>query len=134
MRNIVNALFVRDGAVLLVRRSPHRSTYPGFWSFPGGHVEPGESLAEALVREVPEEVGVVPTRIDFLGSIVDPNASETDPATYHMYSVTAWKGGEPALLGNEHTEIRWFKAITAIALPDLALEEYRSLFRDMIAA
>src|SRR5436190_8776587 len=67
MRNIVNALFVRDGAVLLVRRSPHRSTYPGFWSFPGGHVEPGESLAEALVREVREEVGVVPTRIDFLG-------------------------------------------------------------------
>jgi 8-oxo-dGTP diphosphatase len=49
MRTIVNALFVRDGMVLLARRSPHRSTYPGLWSFPGGHVEQGETLAEALV-------------------------------------------------------------------------------------
>lgn len=51
MRNIVNALFVRDGAVLLARRSPHRSTYAGLWSFPGGHVEPGEMLIEALALE-----------------------------------------------------------------------------------
>ena len=52
MRNIVNALFLRDGMVLLARRGPHRSAYPDRWSFPGGHVEQDETLTEALVREV----------------------------------------------------------------------------------
>src|SRR5262249_27719185 len=92
----------------LARRSPHRRAYGGLWSFPGGHQEPGETLAEALVREVREEIGVIPTRFAFLVSLADPNASEGDPATYHMYSITAWTGGEPVLVGDEHSEIRWF--------------------------
>jgi len=104
MRTIVNALFVRDGMVLLARRSPHRSTYPGVWSFPGGHVEQGETLAEALVRVVQEEVGVTPTTFSFLGILADPNTAANDPATYHVYAVTIWGGGEPALRGDEHTD------------------------------
>ena len=132
MRNIVNALFVREGLVLLARRSPHRAAYAGLWSFPGGHQEPGETLIEALVREVQEEVGVTPTTCEFIGTISDPNTPETDPATYHMYRITAWEGGEPILLGNEHTELQWFAVVAASALPDLALEEYRPLFTDLM--
>ena len=132
MRNIVNALFVREGLVLLARRSPHRAAYAGLWSFPGGHQEPGETLIEALVREVQEEVGVTPTTCEFIGTISDPNAPETDPATYHMYGVTAWEGGEPTLFSNEHTELQWFAVVAASALPDLALEEYRPLFTDLM--
>lgn len=131
MRNIVNALFVRDGKVLLARRSPRRSAYPGLWSFPGGHVEQGEALVEALVREIHEEVGVVPTSYSLLAAIADPNASNSDPATYHMYLVTAWERGEPALLGDEHTELQWFPPSAAIVLPDLALEEYRPVIRNI---
>jgi ADP-ribose pyrophosphatase YjhB (NUDIX family) len=134
MRNIVNALFVRDGMVLLARRDPHRSAYPGLWSFPGGHVEQHETLTGALIRELREEVGVIPTSFSFLATIVNPNASEADPATYHMYSVTSWDGGEPALLGDEHTALRWFTPAAAIALPDLVLEEYRRLFHAMVGA
>jgi 8-oxo-dGTP diphosphatase len=131
MRHIVNALFVRDGEVLLVRRSPHRSAYPSLWSFPGGHQERHETLTEALVREVQEEIAVTPTTFAFLGTITDPNTSETDPATYHMYAVSAWDGGEPVLLGDEHTELRWLTPATASALPDLALKEYLPLFHSM---
>jgi 8-oxo-dGTP pyrophosphatase MutT (NUDIX family) len=83
---------------------------------------------------VREEVGVVPTSFSFLASIADPNASDADPATYHLYLVTAWEGGEPALLGDEHSELQWFSLATAIALPDLALDEYRGLFGDMMGA
>ena len=134
MRNIVNALFVRDGMVLLARRGPHRSAYPDRWSFPGGHVEQDETLTEALVREVREEVGVTPTTFSFLGPISDSNTSGTDPATYHMYVVSAWDGGDPALVGDEHTELGWFTPVAASVLPDLALEEYRSLLKDMIGS
>lgn len=44
MRNIVNALLLREGKVLLARRSRHRKAYPDLWSFPGGHVEGDETL------------------------------------------------------------------------------------------
>jgi 8-oxo-dGTP diphosphatase len=134
MRDIVNALFVRAGTVLLARRSPHRSTYAGLWSFPGGHVEPGETLTEALVREVQEEVGVTPITFAFLGMIIDPNTAEDDPAIYHIYAVTAWDGGEPTLVGDEHTEFRWFSSKAASELPDLALQDYRPLLVDLLRA
>jgi 8-oxo-dGTP diphosphatase len=128
MRDIVNALFTRQGTVLLARRSPQRNTYPGLWSFPGGHVEENETLAEALVRELREEVGVTPTRYRYLGTISDPNTEVADCITYHMYSITAWDGGEPTMLGDEHTELAWLTLETAAGLCDLALEEYRILF------
>jgi len=94
MHNIVNDLFVRDRTILLVRRSPHRRTYPNLWSFPGGHVEENEALDEALIRECREEVGIIPVRYMSLGSITDPNFGIADPVTYHMYTVV-WEGGEP---------------------------------------
>lgn len=89
VRHIVNALLVRKGEVLLARRSSHRTTYAGLWSFPGDHQEPDETLTKALIKEVREEIGVTPTTFEFITTINDPNAGEIDPAIYHMYVVTA---------------------------------------------
>lgn len=46
-----------DGAFLLARR-PAGKVYAGYWEFPGGKVEPGETPAEALTRELREELGI----------------------------------------------------------------------------
>jgi len=46
-----------DGQVLLARR-PEGKPYAGYWEFPGGKVEPGEPVAEALARELAEELGL----------------------------------------------------------------------------
>jgi 8-oxo-dGTP diphosphatase len=132
VRDIVNALLIRRGTVLMARRSLTRKAYPGLWSFPGGHVEKGERLPEALDRELREEVGVTPVDCRLLGSIADPNATADDPITYHMYVVTAWRGGEPTMVDDEHTELRWFAQAAAISLPDLALAEYRPLLQKII--
>jgi 8-oxo-dGTP diphosphatase len=130
MRNIVNALLIKGSMILLARRSPHRQAYSGLWSFPGGHVENGESLADALDRELREEIGIIATGHRFLRSIADPNRAGLEPVTYHMYAVTEWQG-EPAILDQEHSELRWFDRAAAMSLPDLALNEYRPLLLDL---
>ncbi len=125
--NIVNALLVRHGQILLARRSPHRRAYAGLWSFPGGHVEQDEAFDAALVRELREEIGVVPISFRWLTSIADPR----DPTViYHMAIVEAWNG-EPAVQGDEHTELCWYGFPLAAALPDLALPKYRRLLMEL---
>jgi len=47
----------REGRFLLTSR-PEGKVYAGYWEFPGGKVEPGESVEEALRRELLEEIGV----------------------------------------------------------------------------
>ncbi|MBE7423732.1 MAG: Nudix family hydrolase [Zoogloeaceae bacterium] len=46
-----------DGSFLLGRRPPGKP-YAGYWEFPGGKIEPGETAAQALVRELTEELGI----------------------------------------------------------------------------
>lgn len=61
----VGAVVVRDGALLLVRRG--RDPGRGLWSLPGGRVEHGERLADAVRREVREETGLEVEAGELLG-------------------------------------------------------------------
>ena len=57
MKLVVAALIVRDGKVLICQRTKHQPM-PLRWEFPGGKVEAGEALPEALARELEEELGI----------------------------------------------------------------------------
>jgi 8-oxo-dGTP pyrophosphatase MutT (NUDIX family) len=92
-------------------------------------VERGEDFGQALHRELREEIGIVPAEYRPLAPITDPHVETT---TYRMYAVTGWHG-EPEILDQEHSELRWFALSAATALPDLALEAYRSLFDGLAA-
>ena len=112
----VGALFIReDGKILLGLRAPWKKVWPCHWDTIGGRVEAGESLDEALVREIREEVGVTPTQFRLIAK-----------ALHHVYAVTAWQGGDPANVCDEHTELRWFsvgdmRQLTNIVDGDYAL-------------
>ena len=54
--NVAAVLQRPDGRVLIGQRSD----YPGSWQFPQGGVDPGETVEEAIVREIEEEVGLKP--------------------------------------------------------------------------
>ena len=53
----VGILMKPNGDVLLGQR-PEGKPYAGYWEFPGGKVDPGESILEALKREFVEELGI----------------------------------------------------------------------------
>ena len=60
MPTVVAALITRNSKLLVCQRK-RNDTHPLQWEFPGGKVEPGESLAEALTRELREELDVSAT-------------------------------------------------------------------------
>lgn len=124
MRQIVKGLLLRDTQVLMVRRSPHRQNYPNSWSFPGGHVEPGETRQAALARELREEIGVTAPRAIHLTDMLD----QGEKVTFSLYLVTDWIG-TPRNLGDEHDALRWFDLHDAAVLPDLTFDAYRDVFK-----
>jgi len=132
MEHIACAIFVRDQQVLLGRRAANKRVYPGRWDLIGGHVEAGETPELALIREAEEEVGLTPTRFVRAGATLQPRLDLYGEATFHVFTVREWRGGEPQLLGEEHTQIGWFKIEDACLLEALAVAEYRRLFRNLI--
>jgi 8-oxo-dGTP diphosphatase len=54
---IVTAAIIEDKGLFLIARRAHDQKLAGMWEFPGGKVEPGETLQECLKREITEELG-----------------------------------------------------------------------------
>ena len=78
-----------DGTFLLAQR-PKDKIWAGYWEFPGGKVEPGETPHHALVRELHEELGVeVETAYPWITRVFTyPHAT----VKLHFFRVTAWRG------------------------------------------
>ena len=117
--------------MLLARRSEDRPFYPGVWDVIGGHCEDRESPADTLVRELREEIGVTAHAFEEIAVLDEPRQAEHGEAAYHMFVVTAWSGGEPRLLGPEHSALCWLTVDDALALPR-AHPGYGELFRSAV--
>lgn len=57
MRVVTAAVICREGKILITQR-PEGKAHAGFWEFPGGKLEDGESPVDSLHREIEEEIGV----------------------------------------------------------------------------
>ncbi|KTD48009.1 Mutator protein MutT [Legionella quinlivanii] len=67
---VVVAVIVDHLQKILITQRPLHVPHPGAWEFPGGKVEASENAADALVREVHEEVGLAVESYDFLGEVI----------------------------------------------------------------
>ncbi|WP_182525433.1 NUDIX hydrolase [Nocardioides dongkuii] len=75
------------GEVLLTERAHDMRSHPGQVSFPGGAVDPGETLVEAALREAEEEVGVVPASVEVFGSLPE---LWLPPSNFAVTPVLGW--------------------------------------------
>lgn len=78
----VNAVIINEHKEVLLTRRSMQIREPGKWCLPGGHVEHGEKLLEALCREVAEEVGLEVRKAELLGIYSDPKITVT-PEPYY---------------------------------------------------
>ena len=126
----VGALFIRpDGKVLLGLRAPSKKSWPAHWDTIGGHVEDGENLEEALIREIHEETGVTPTEFRLIAAVREPQPERYGDALHHIYAVTAWQGGDPVNICDEHTELKWFSVGEMRGLTNIVDPNYARLAR-----
>lgn len=105
----VSAAIVRDGHVLIVRRA--RSPAEGLYTLPGGVVEAGETLHDALRREVREETGLTIEPVALAGErevIVRDDAGRVSRHFVILAFAARWVAGEPKL-NAELAEARWLR-------------------------
>jgi 8-oxo-dGTP diphosphatase len=103
----VSAAIFRDGKVLVVRRT--RAPGSGLFTLPGGRVELGETLVEALGREITEETALDIEIVGLAGyrEVMRRDAGGALSVHYVILPFAArWRGGDVAL-GDEHDEARW---------------------------
>jgi 8-oxo-dGTP diphosphatase len=99
---VVAAVLQRpDGSFLLAQR-PAGKVYEGYWEFPGGKIEPGESAVSALARELHEELGIDVTRAHpWLTRDYDYEHADV---RLRFYRVTEWSGD---MHGRENQQFAW---------------------------
>lgn len=111
----VGAVVIDDDRLLLIRRGFGPAA--GEWSFPGGRVEFGETMVEAVVREVKEETGLDVAVGDYIGH-VEVLADDTHFVIHDFYA-TAFDT-EPLVVGDDAQEAAWvdFHAVAELNLVD----------------
>lgn len=112
-----SAAVLRDGRVLLAARG--QAPMRGIYTLPGGQVEAGETLAEAALRELHEEVGVVAEVVAALSPLEvierDPDGAVLHHFVIHPHAVR-WVSGEPTT-GPEALALAWVTLAEARDLP-----------------
>ena len=108
------AVFIKpDGSFLLSSR-PEGKPYPGYWEFPGGKIEPGESVLQAMKRELMEELNVAITAatpwFTFMMRYTHANVR------LHCWRVSAWHGD---MRGMEGQQFAWQRLDAVTVAPTL---------------
>jgi 8-oxo-dGTP diphosphatase len=116
----VSAAIVRAGQVLVVRRA--RAPANGLFSLPGGVVEIGETLIEALIREVREETSMAIEPVGLAGyreAITRDRDGRVERHFVILPFAARWLAGEP-VLNEELSEARWLPPDALAGLPTTA--------------
>ncbi len=131
MAVVAGALYRADGRWLMHRR-PEGKHHAGLWEFPGGKVEPTEMPANALVRELAEELGIRCRAEDCTpAGFAETRATEVGrPIVILLYTIAQWDGEPRAMEGGA---AQWLTPAEALGLsmPPLDVKLARALFQNL---
>ncbi|MEC7734713.1 MAG: 8-oxo-dGTP diphosphatase MutT [Pseudomonadota bacterium] len=97
------ALVDHDGRVLISKR-PEGKHMSGFWEFPGGKLEIGETPEECLIREIKEEIDINLSNFCFSPLTFSLNEYDEFNILLLLYVCREWEG---IILGKEKQELKW---------------------------
>ncbi|MDI1285840.1 MAG: CoA pyrophosphatase [Reyranella sp.] len=123
---VVEAETPGEAAFLLTKRTPRLRAHGGQWALPGGRLDPGETIEQAALRELEEELGVAAASADVLGTLDDyptrsgyliapvvvwiPRGVEVTPnpeevaAAYRIRCAELFRDGSPEIVAIEESD------------------------------
>jgi len=123
---VAAALIDAAGRVLVQQRPPGKSM-AGLWEFPGGKIEPGERPADALVRELHEELAIIVAPADCVPATFVTAPLPAGELVMLLYTCRRWQRDPVAV---EATELRWsdLQSLADLPMPpaDVPLVEWLS--------
>ena len=111
---VAAAVILRDDGSFLLGQRAADTFYPGYWEFPGGKVEAGETPRAALIRELHEELEIEVTQAT--PWIVREHVYAHAHVRLHFFRVTQWLG---ELHDHVHAALEWQRADTLTVAPML---------------
>jgi len=123
LRECVAWFVIKDQAILAEKRKSTKRLAPGAIAIPGGHVEEGERLEEALARELGEELGITPLDARYVCTLLH-RAEEF--RRVHYFAVTRWQG---EIANHEAESLLW---VPMAALDRLDFDVDRTAVREYL--
>lgn len=103
---VVAGIFVREGRVLLGKRTENEKRFAGYWEFPGGKIEDGESDLEALSREMKEEIGCKVLKADVFKTLTWDYPERVMDLRFYLVDLCTIETEK--MLKEAHSALEWY--------------------------
>ena len=110
---LVAGILTKNRRFLVEKRRFDDEADPGYVEIPGGHVDKGESLEEALKRELREELGIQVKKMSFVANGL-ATASNGEKGRIHYFHVKSWHG---RIVAREAEKVYWEKRVANLSIP-----------------
>ena len=107
-KDVVVAIIKRKDKILCGRKAPGKGTYPDTWHIPGGCVEAGEELTDALIREIKEETNLDISEFESIGTASDETLDKNGKEIifhFHYFMIESFSGKETP--GDDLVRLKW---------------------------